>query len=150
MKPGAYLFIMATGDPALWGIHDRGFDHYRRYTLRRLQLLWEGLPVKELLTSYCNTRLYPLVKMARWMSRISRKSLGGAQTDLSLPPKPINTLFYTIFAGESRRLERVLKKRAKPYRRGVSVFAVLERKDGTLIPRNFPENLERDSTPWRK
>ncbi|MDD5041378.1 MAG: hypothetical protein PHX87_02210 [Candidatus Peribacteraceae bacterium] len=47
MKPGAYLFIAAPGDPKLWGPHDRGFEHERRYSLPRFRMLWEGLPVEE-------------------------------------------------------------------------------------------------------
>ncbi|MDD5623339.1 MAG: class I SAM-dependent methyltransferase [Candidatus Peribacteraceae bacterium] len=149
MKPGALLFLMAPADLSLWGQHDRGFNHERRYDLPRLRRLWQGLPVEELLASSCNTRLYPLAKAARALSRMMGRSWGGADTDLSLPPRPLNALLTRIFAREAKRLLGVLRGKARPYRRGISVFAVLRRGTGAIEPRNFPPDLPRDPTPWR-
>ena len=95
MKPGAHLVCMAPADPTLWSAHDKGFEHYRRYTTDRLRLLWKDLPVQERLVSYCNSRLYPLVKLAR----LRKKALGPNDTDLSLPAQPINQVFQWIFRG---------------------------------------------------
>lgn len=149
MKPGAHLVLMAPADPSLWGPHDRGFEHYRRYTLPRLRLLFTGLPVSERMLSYCNARLYPLAKLGRFVSRVRGKSLGAHDTDLGLPPAPLNALFTRIFAGEARVLRALLRgERARGYRRGVSVFAVLRREEGECPVRPRPAGVPPDARPW--
>lgn len=57
MKLGAVLLVMAPADKKLWSPHDRGFEHFRRYDLETARALWQGLPVEELVCSYCNSRL---------------------------------------------------------------------------------------------
>lgn len=148
MKPGAYLLLMAPADSVLWGSHDRGFEHYRRYTLERLRRIWKGLPVSELLVSHCNARLYPPVKLARIFSRMLGRSLGPKETDLSLPPRPLNTLLHWIFAGEAWRIIRALRGKGRGYRCGVSIIAVLRREPGEITPRPRPTNWPRDPRPW--
>jgi len=149
MKPGAFLLLMAPADPGLWGAHDKGFEHYRRYTLERLRLLWRDLPMNECLVSYCNTRLYPVVKLARARSRRKGKALGRHDTDISVPFFPINKLLYFLFASEMPVLRRVLRgKRKHGYRRGVSVFAVVQRRKGDITPRPRPADVPGDERPW--
>jgi SAM-dependent methyltransferase len=148
MKPGALLLLMAPHDPALWGPHDRGFEHYRRYTLPRLRMLWAGLPVTELLLSTCNARLYPLAKVARFLTRLLGHSFGPSSTDLSLPPWPVNPLFRWIFAGERHRLLRALKGQGRGYAHGVSAIALLRREQGAIVPRRRPVMLPPDPRPW--
>lgn len=147
MKPGAYLFIAAPGDPALWGPHDRGFEHERRYSLPRFRLLWEGLPVEEKLCSALNARLWIIAKLSRFLSRLRGKALGPGQTDLSLPPAPVNAALARVFAGEAGRLHRAWDG-GRPYRHGVSVFAVLRRGSQEIIPRQRPAGLPPDPRPW--
>jgi SAM-dependent methyltransferase len=150
MKAGALLFIVAPAETALWGQHDRGFDCERRYEIPRLRILWEGLPMEEVLVSYCNTRLYPVAKIVRALSRLLGKSLGKADTDLSLPAAPVNRLLLNIFEGERNRILNVVENRAKPYPRGTSVIAVLRRAPGVIVPRSFPPHFPKDPTPWRE
>ncbi len=129
MKPGAYLLMMAPADMSLWSPHDAGFEHFRRYdTPREFAALWQGQPVEVLLNSYCNSRLYPIVKSLRFMSRITGKAWGPADTDLGIPPKPVNDLLYRIFAGESRVLRSIVEgRRKRGYSHGVSVMALVRR-----------------------
>ncbi|MDD5102913.1 MAG: class I SAM-dependent methyltransferase [Candidatus Peribacteraceae bacterium] len=147
MKSGAYLFMTAPGDPDLWGPHDRGFEHERRYNLSRFRMLWEGLPVEECVCSALNARLYPIAKLSRLFSRFRGKALGPGQTDLSLPSAPVNALLYRIFAGEVKRILRAWQG-GRPYRHGVSVFAVLKRGAQEVIPRTRPADLPLDPRPW--
>ncbi|MDD4287121.1 MAG: class I SAM-dependent methyltransferase [Candidatus Peribacteraceae bacterium] len=147
MKTGAYLFMVAPGDPELWGPHDRGFEHERRYSLPRFRMLWEGLPVEECVCSALNARLYPIAKLSRLVSRFRGKALGPGQTDLSLPSAPVNAFLYWIFAGESKRILRAWRG-GKPYRYGVSVLAVLRRGTEEVIPRTRPADLPLDPCPW--
>lgn len=149
MKPGAHLILMAPADPTLWGAHDKGFEHYRRYTLERLRLLWADLPAEERMASYCNSRLYSLVRFARALSRKRGKALGAHNTDISVPLAPINTLLYGIFAGESSRLLRLLRgTRTSGYTHGVSVFAVITRSEGDITSRARPSTVPVDTRPW--
>lgn len=128
MKPGAFLFMMAPADPSLWSPHDAGFEHFRRYTLESFRALWKDAPAKERLASYCNRRLYPVVKLARVLARLRGKPLGEGSTDLTLPPKFINVFLHELFADEAAVLLKVLRgKKKRGYRKGVSVFGVLER-----------------------
>lgn len=128
MKPGAYLFIMVPADLALWSPHDKGFGHFRRYTLESLRLLWSGQPVRELLLSFCNVRLYWPIRFLRLFTRVRGKPLGQGDSDLALPPLPLNTFLRWVFAGEVKRLTSLLGGQRKLWKRhGVSAIAVLER-----------------------
>ncbi|PIR53201.1 hypothetical protein COU76_02395 [Candidatus Peregrinibacteria bacterium CG10_big_fil_rev_8_21_14_0_10_49_10] len=127
VKPGAYLLFVAPADMSLWSPHDEGFEHFRRYDLEGFRALWTNLPVEEVLVSYCNTRLYPVVKMLRLLSRFTGRAWGPSDTDLSVPWRPVNALLHWVFAGEKKHLLRVLHKKSRPYRRGVSVLALLKK-----------------------
>ncbi len=127
LKPGAHLIIMAPADPSLWGPHDEGFQHERRYEWSTFRSLWEGMPVKEKLTSFCNTRLYPVAKVARMLARLKGSAWGPGDTDLALPMAPLNSLFRAIFAGERHRLLRALHGRGRPYRHGVTILTILQK-----------------------
>ncbi|MFH0851554.1 MAG: methyltransferase domain-containing protein, partial [Candidatus Peregrinibacteria bacterium] len=104
MKSGAFLLIVAPGDPDLWGPHDRGFEHERRYSLQRFRMLWEGLPVEECVCTAFNARLHLVAKAARFLSRLRGRALGPKQTDLSLPIAPVNAVLRRVFAEETRRV----------------------------------------------
>jgi len=149
MKSGAHLILMAPADYALWGPHDRGFEHFRRYDEKRLRMLWDGLAVTERVVSYCNSRLYWPVRLARALSRKRGKSLGAADTDVSLPPRFVNKILYWIFASEARRFAKMFDGAcAKGFAYGVSMFAVIRRDDGAIIPRSWPAGLPKDPRPW--
>ncbi|MGA7304638.1 MAG: hypothetical protein WBW88_07170, partial [Rhodothermales bacterium] len=80
-----------------------------------------------LLCSYYNSRLYPVVKGLRTLTSLLGHSYGSADTDLSVPPKPINSLLHRIFASELPRLISVGRGLRPPYRQGVSLVAVLSK-----------------------
>jgi SAM-dependent methyltransferase len=144
-SPGAFFLITVPADPALWSPHDVSFGHYRRYTRPRLARLWDGLPVRTRLLSYCNARLYPLVRWVRAMNRRRGQTSGAAGTDFARPPGPLNWLLRRIFAGEQRRLLRQLQDRTAPgYARGVSLIALVERQNGVIAPRAKPQDAEPD------
>ncbi len=127
LKPGAFLFIMAPADPSLWGPHDEGFEHERRYEDATFRALWRGTPVTERLVSFSNARLYPVAKVARMLARLKGSAWGPGDTDLALPAAPLNALFTKIFAGESNRLLKALHRKTPPYRRGVTLLALLQK-----------------------
>ena len=128
-KPGAVFVLMAPADSSLRSPHDDAFEDYRRYdSLQEFRAVWEGGPVEELLVSYCNSHLYPIVKMIRKLSAIRGKSWGKGGTDITMPAAPINTALKNIFGAEAKTLQRILRKeKARGPRRGVSVIAVLRK-----------------------
>jgi SAM-dependent methyltransferase len=144
LRPGAHLLITVPADPSLWTQHDESFGHWRRYDAERLRVTWRGLAVEERLLSYFNTRLYPIVKLVRTVTRQRRRTAGAAGTDFTVPPAPINRGLERLFAGEGRMLERGIDRGGRPYVRGASLIAILRRTEGTIDVRQKPSGLVAD------
>jgi len=142
--PGALFLITVPADMRLWSPHDEGHGHYRRYDARRLARVWEGLPVETMLLSYFNTRLYPLVRLARAAGRLRRRASGPAGLDLKMLPQPLNDLLGRVFAGEGQRLERAMRGTAQGYAFGSSLVALLRRGAGAIAPRHRPHDIAPD------
>ncbi len=144
--PGAVFLITVPADMALWSMHDESHGHYRRYDRARLVRLWEGLPLRTLLVSHYFARVYPLVRLARAVSRWRGRAWGAADTDLAMPPAVVNRLLIRFTAGEGRRLSAALaSSRARRYRRGVSLLALVRRQAGVIVPRNQPDDIAHES-----
>ena len=145
MAPGAYLLATVPADPSLWSEHDRAFGHYRRYELDRFERLWRDLAATPLFVSHFNTRLYPIVKSVRRWNHLRGRAAGRAGTDFTLPWPVANRLLARTFAGEKRRLARLAGGQpTTPYRRGVSLMALLRREPGTIRPRGKPDEVSAD------
>ena len=131
MKPGAFLVITVPADPELWTQHDESFGHFRRYLPDTLREVWSGLPVAELGVAAFNTRLYGAIKAVRYLNRRLRRTSGAAGTDFAMPPAPVNLALEKLLGGESGRLvEGVKSGKWRRSNQGVSLLAVLQRKDG--------------------
>jgi SAM-dependent methyltransferase len=141
-KLGALFLITVPANRWLWSEHDVSFGHYRRYDTNRLRQVWSGLPVSVLLLSQFNSRLYPIVRAVRLLTRLRGAPFGMGRTDLTLPPRPINRALSVTFAGEAARLRRVLERRAKPYRRGTSLIAIVRREIGRIPVRTKPPEID--------
>jgi SAM-dependent methyltransferase len=148
LTPGTHVLITVPALRSLWSPHDLAFGHYRRYEIPRLARLWKGLPITPLLVSFFMSRLYPLVKLARMVSRRRGRAAGNANTDFRLPCKPCNWMLTKILAGEAPSLQQALdqaKTTGSPpssaYRKGVSLLAILRREPGTIIPRQGAADL---------
>jgi SAM-dependent methyltransferase len=138
--PGTYFILTVPANMSLWSEHDVSFGHYRRYDMQRLKKVWEGLPVEIMLASYYNSRLYPLVKMARILSRMRGHAQGESGTDLSMPPSFVNNMMEKIFAGETQKLSALLTGKEKQgYSSGVSIVAVIRRGEGNIAVRENPD-----------
>ncbi len=151
-KPGTHFVITVPADMSLWSEHDVSFGHYRRYNLDRFRRAWSGLPVTELLASPYNARLYPLVKTVRAWSRLRGDATGEAGTDFKLPSRPVNAVLRGLFAGESRRLAKIVRaaklgqfsRSPDGFTQGVSLMAVLRREEGPLAVRRRPLDVPAD------
>ncbi len=143
--PGAHLVLTVPADPSLWTEHDVSFGHFRRYDPPRLVRLWKGLPVSVRLLSHYNTRLYPIVRVMRAVSRWRGHASGRAGTDFSMPSPPVNALLERIIAGEGGVLVDLLEgRRARGFALGVSLIAVLRREPGSIVPAPTPPSVLRD------
>jgi len=127
LSVGAHVLITVPADIRLWSEHDVSHGHYRRYDVAGLRSVWGDLPVTEVMLSPFNARLYPVARVVRWVSRRRGKPAGESGSDLSLPPRPANAVLRAVFGGEASQLVRVLERRGRPYRRGVSLVSVLRR-----------------------
>ncbi len=144
-RPGAHVLITVPADERLWSQHDVSFGHYRRYDAARLAAVWDGLPVRPLLLSYFNTRLYPVVRTVRALGRLRGHASGRAGTDLSLPPAPLNAALERVFGAEAGVLLDTLNgHRVCGYRAGVSLVALLRREAGEIRPRERPSTIAPD------
>jgi len=143
--PGTHFFLTVPADNALWSEHDESFGHYRRYDRDRLQRVWDGLPVRVRLLSALNSRLYWVIRAIRLRNRLRGKAAGAAGTDFWLPRPTTNRLLQQCFAGEAERLLRIVRGRGRrPYRRGASLIAILERLPGEIACRTKPAGLPPD------
>ena len=73
------------------------------------------------------SRLYPIVRAVRAVSRFRGRAAGVSGIDLSYPPRPANAVLREIFAGEGARILGVLRGNARPYPFGVSLLAAYRR-----------------------
>lgn len=144
VAPGTWFIITVPADPALWSAHDENHLHYRRYTRERFERIWRDLPVDAPLVSAFNSRLYLPIKTVRTLTRRRGRAAGQAGTDLFLPPRPVNRLLTALYASEGARLERALAHGAPPYAAGVSLLAVLRRREGSIVLRHKPADLPAD------
>lgn len=135
-RRGALVVITVPAHEHLWSAHDEALGHFRRYDEARLAMVWRGLPVRVRLLSYFCARLYPVVRLARWTSRQSGRSMGRHGTDLRVPPAPVNRLLAWLFRGEAGVITGLLEgRRSAGYRTGSSLLAVLEVEEEGISPR---------------
>ena len=127
MTPGATLIVTVPADMKLWSPHDERMGHFRRYEIAMLEGAVAGLPLERLFMSHFMSRLYPIVRAVRALSRLRGRASGVSGIDLSSPPRFANTLLTRIFAGEIERLLGVIHGSAQPYRRGVSLIGAFRR-----------------------
>jgi SAM-dependent methyltransferase len=127
MRPGAALVVTVPADMRLWSPHDERMGHYRRYDLEMLKGAVASLPLERVFVSYFMSRLYPVVRIVRTLSRWRGRAAGVSGIDLSTPPRLANAALTRIFAGEAGRLVSSATGRALPYRRGVSILGVFRR-----------------------
>jgi SAM-dependent methyltransferase len=143
-RPGTHFLITVPADPQLWSQHDVSHLHYRRYDQARFERIWQGLPVTTLACSYFNARLYPVIKSLRTINRWRNRTSGEADTDFWLPSPVVNRGLRRIFAGEQRTLVNLVAGGTKPYRRGVSLLALLRRDAGRVTPLTRPDDVAPD------
>jgi SAM-dependent methyltransferase len=115
LKPDGRILITVPAHPWMWSAHDVVNHHQRRYTRKTLAKVVADAGLKLESMSYFNSLLFPLAAAARLWGRMT----GKEDSDDSLPPKPVNALFETLFGLERHAIGRV----AMPP--GVSLVAIV-------------------------
>lgn len=116
LAPGGRMVLTVPAAPWLWSAHDVAHHHKRRYTARTLRAVLGAGGFRVRHFSHFNTLLYPLVALARIVSRLRGKQ-GG---DDRMPPAPANWALEHVFAAERYWVTRA----SLPL--GLSLLAVVE------------------------
>lgn len=113
------LLITVPAYKFLWSHHDVLNHHHRRYTRRALVdlLSQAGYEVKR--ATYFNTFLFPPVAFERLV--ISRLRKEQKEEVLTMPPRWLNRLVYSMFAAEAPLLKSGI---SFPF--GISILALAE------------------------
>jgi len=107
-RPGGRLFLNLPAYAFLRSEHDAATDVDRRYTRRQIRrmVVAAGWRVERL--SHWNATLFPLVvavRLARKRGQVRDRST--AQSDIQVPPAPLNRLLTAIVRAESRLMDQV-------------------------------------------
>jgi len=126
MRPGSKILVTVPAKKSLWSQHDVTAQHVRRYEADDLLMLFADQPLELQAIKYFNSRLYPLIWLARAVGRMSGHTLGSEGTDLANPPKLLNNFLEHIFAGERHAVRAAVEKgNVVPQGYGVSLLALL-------------------------
>ena len=127
-RPGSHILITVPAGKNLWSSHDVIAEHHRRYEYNDFPDLWRGLPVEARLVSYLNARLYPVIRLIRFLTSRLGISAGRQGSDFSIPPMGINSLLARLFAGEATPIITLLDQPERSaYSKGVSLIALLRK-----------------------
>jgi SAM-dependent methyltransferase len=115
LAPGGRILITVPANEWMWSAHDAAHHHHRRYSKAGLRKVIDSAGLKIETLTYFNTLLFPLAAAAR----IAGKLMGKKESDDTLPPAPVNSLFGAVFGLERHLVGRV------PLPAGVSLVALL-------------------------
>ena len=116
LKPGGSILITVPAFPWMWSAHDVANHHRRRYTKKTLRAALGDAGLTPTFTGYFNSILFPAAAAARLAGRLTSKE----GSDGNLPPRPVNSLFESLFRLERHAIGRL------PLSPGVSIAAVVK------------------------
>jgi len=117
LRSGGVVVITVPAYDFLWSNHDIVLGHVRRYSRKQLLSIRQGLPVDMKYCTSFNSLFFPLIALYRLLPHGASR-----ESDLTLPPAPINNLLLALF-----RLEKFLLK-IRPLPWGVSLMMVLQKR----------------------
>ncbi|HLJ20763.1 MAG TPA: class I SAM-dependent methyltransferase [Stellaceae bacterium] len=98
LRPGGLLVLNLPAYPWMLGEHDLAVHNVRRYTARGVRALLMGTGFTQIVTSYWNTVLFPLMVLKR---KVGWRREGKPSSDVVLMPAPVERLFSAIVAAEA-------------------------------------------------
>jgi len=99
-RPGGFLLVRVPALELLRGAHDEAVLSRHRYTRNELRRLMTDSGLTVLRASYCNSLLFPLLLLRRWIDRLS----GRQGSDVGFLPAPFEALFKGLLLLEARIL----------------------------------------------
>lgn len=115
LKTGGLLLLNTPAFRSLSGSHDKAVQGIRRHTRTGLERLLKSVGLRPVHLTYWNSLLLPVMAARRWLSR------GRGESDLALPPGPVNKALAGLM-----KLEVALGLRLS-WPVGGSLFAVAEK-----------------------
>ncbi len=103
LKPGGIAVIAVPAWQILFGPHDKALGHHRRYRLGELRRLLTDVGFEHIYSSYYNSLLFPLIAPIRLIQRFVHSNTTPS-TDVSLPPRFINSLLRQLLGFEKKLL----------------------------------------------
>lgn len=120
LGPGGVIVLNLPAYQWLFSYHDERVKTVRRFTRRALMRLFEDTGFSPVYATYWNTVLFPVMALRRLLLPPA-----GKQSDVHVYPKPVESLFGALMAGERALLRAGIRL---PF--GGSVLAVARRRDG--------------------
>jgi SAM-dependent methyltransferase len=126
LKPGGRGLLLTSAYIFLWGQHDDLVHHKRRYTKGQIAKIAESAGLEVIKASYINTFLFLPILFMRFVAKIrtGRMPQNGASSDLFMPVKPVNRLFYGLLRIESW----LLRWFDLPF--GVNLIVIFKKRNG--------------------
>lgn len=97
-KSGTTFLISVPAFMFLWSKHDEFLGHYRRYTLRQVELLADAVGLNLLQRSYYFAGVFPIAALLRLLAKISSifKRTQVLDSQLKIHSKVVNNLLYAL------------------------------------------------------
>jgi hypothetical protein len=107
LEPGGVLLVNAAALDVLHGSHSALTHEVRRYTGKRLadRLTSAGFTIERM--TYTNMWTFPITLAVRWIDRLSGRAGVASESDLRVPPWPVNRLFDAALRVEYALLHAV-------------------------------------------
>jgi SAM-dependent methyltransferase len=107
LRPGGVLLVNVAALESLRGSHSALTMEVRRYDKVRLRRLLTGAGFEIERLTFTNMTTFPITWLVRWRERLTGAADEASESDLRVPPKPVNAVFNAALAVESR-LMRVM------------------------------------------
>lgn len=120
LVPGGIAVMAVPAHKSLWSNHDRALHHFRRYEKKEFAKLVNDAGFRTLKYTYAVSTAYLPAMVYRRVKR-SLFAAGPVTTDEFLPPKPINSLLFSIMQLEAK----LMKHRNLPF--GLSLVCVAQK-----------------------
>jgi SAM-dependent methyltransferase len=98
LRPGGLLVLNLPAYQWMLSEHDQAVHNVRRYTAGGVRSLLSAAGFTDILTSYWNTILFPLMAIRR---KLGRRREAKPSSDVVLMPAPVERLFAAIVALEA-------------------------------------------------
>ncbi len=104
--PGGRLLVTVPAYNWLWSRHDTSWQHFRRYTLRRLRARVTACGWEPVVETYFYATLLPPVAAVRTFQRLRGEPAGEPRSDLHLSPRVLDRVLELPVVAEARLIER--------------------------------------------